>query len=74
MSRSIEVTVDPSLCVGYGMCRELAKGALVAGPDGQTAVADPNAASLEAILEAASLCPTDAIRVTDADTGELLDP
>lgn len=74
MSRRIEVAVDPGLCVGYGMCRELAKGALVADPDGHTTVADPNGASLEAILEAASLCPTDAIRVSDADTGELLDP
>ena len=40
----------------------------------QSEVVDPAGASEELILKAAGNCPTGAIEVVDADTGELLYP
>lgn len=74
MPRRIAVTVDQSLCVGNGMCRAIAPKGFVEGPeDGRSNAGDPNAESIETILEAAATCPVEAITVTDADTGEELD-
>jgi ferredoxin len=74
MARGITVTVDHAVCVGNGMCREIAPKGFVEEPeDGRSSPGDPDAESLETILEAAASCPVGAITVIDADTGEELD-
>ena len=52
------------------MCRALAASVFVAGPTGQSVVADPSADPLNKILQAAADCPVGAITVQDADTGD----
>jgi ferredoxin len=65
-------TVDWSLCIGSGLCREASGGAfeLVATPDGPRArMAAPDIA-LARLVAGAVACPTLAIRVVDADGRE----
>jgi ferredoxin len=73
MDRRIGVEVDHELCVGNGMCRAIAEAVFVEDANGQSVVADANAEPLDAVLQAAALCPVSAISVADADTGEQLD-
>lgn len=73
MTQRIAVSVDHDLCVGNGMCRAIAPKGFVEEEDGQSSAGDPNAESVETILEAAASCPVGAITITDADTGEELD-
>jgi ferredoxin len=74
MTRQLEITVDHTLCVSNQMCLQAAAGVFMAGEGGQARVADPGAASEEAVLDAAFNCPVSAIGVHDAATGEdLLD-
>jgi ferredoxin len=73
MTRAVAARVDHNLCVGNAMCRAVAPKAFVEGEDGQSIPADPNAETLESVLEAAAICPVGAITLTDADTGEEVD-
>lgn len=73
MTRPIDVYVDHDLCVGNGMCRALAEGVFVEDANGQSVVADAGSEPLDAVLDAATLCPVSAISVTNAETGERLD-
>jgi ferredoxin len=59
----VKVTVDHELCIGNGMCRAVAPKAFVAGPNGKSMVADPDAEAYEALLEAADICPIVAIEI-----------
>ena len=74
MDRSLRIEVDHDRCVGMGMCLTLAVGVFRHNEQRQSEVVDPGADSVEAILEAAENCPTAAIRVEDATTGEVLFP
>lgn len=73
MSRRVIVRVDDDICVGNAMCRAVAGSVFVAAENGQSVVADQDAAPLEAILEAAANCPVGAISVEDAETHEHLE-
>ena len=74
MSPPLKVTVDHRLCVGNAQCVGLAPDVFRHNENRQSEVIDPAAASEELILKAASYCPTGAIEVVDARSGEVLFP
>jgi ferredoxin len=56
------------------MCVATASGVFRHNENRQSTVIDPAGAPAETVLEAASNCPVSAIRVEDADTGQVLFP
>jgi ferredoxin len=72
--RKLRITVDHGLCVGNAQCVGLAPEVFRHNDNRQSEVIDPAGAPEELILRAAGYCPTGAIEVADADTGELLYP
>ena len=74
MARKLRVWVDHNACVGNAMCETFAPGVFRLNADRQSEAVDPQADSLEKILEAAENCPVSAIFVEDAETGERLFP
>jgi ferredoxin len=70
----LRVTVDHGLCVGNAQCVGLAPSVFLHNENRQSEVVDPAGAPDDLILRAASYCPTDAIEVADAATGEILFP
>jgi ferredoxin len=71
---ALRVTVDHAFCVGNAQCVGVAPGVFRHNENRQSQVIDPAGAPEELILKAASYCPTGAIEVADADTGEILFP
>jgi ferredoxin len=71
---ALRVTVDHAFCVGNAQCVGVAPGVFRHNENRQSEVIDPAGAPEELILKAASYCPTGAIEVADADTGEILFP
>lgn len=74
MPRSLVISVDHRCCVGNAQCLQLAPAVFRHNANLQSEVIDPAGASEETVLKAARWCPTGAIRVQDADTGDLLFP
>ncbi len=74
MAPKLRITADHILCVGNAMCETFAPKVFVLNDDRQSEVADPEADTMENILEAAENCPVSAIRVVDEETGETLFP
>jgi ferredoxin len=72
MARKLIVAVDHSKCVGNGTCLTIATHVFEHNWDRQSVVVNPDGDPPELILEAADNCPVSAIRVTDAETGEIL--
>ncbi|MYE16812.1 MAG: ferredoxin [Gemmatimonadetes bacterium] len=70
----LRIEVDHLCCVGNAMCLALAPGVFAHNGSRQSVVHDPKGGSREDILDAAENCPTGAISVSDADTGETLFP
>ena len=70
MARSLTVVVDHTLCASTLLCFESAPGAFRLTGDGHAQAGDPSAASEAQLVEAARCCPTGAIKVLDAATGE----
>jgi ferredoxin len=70
----LRITVDHGLCVGNAQCVGLAPEVFRHNENRQSEVVDPDAAPAELVLRAAGYCPTGAIRVEDARTGETLFP
>jgi len=60
--------------VGNAMCETYAPKVFVLNDDRQSTVADSNADSEDAVMEAAQDCPVSAITVIDDETGETLFP
>lgn len=62
---ALEVTVDPDLCIGSGDCVRLAPNAFFLDEAAGVSVALPAAADADRdlMLQAATGCPTQAIRV-----------
>jgi len=71
---ALRVTVDHGLCVGNAQCVGLAPAVFRHNDNRQSEVVDPDAAPPEVVLRAASYCPTGAIEVADAVSGERLYP
>ncbi len=74
MSRALRTTVDHGRCVGNAQCVNLAPGMFRHNENVQSEVYDPAGAPEAVVLKAARFCPTSAIRVEDAATGEVLFP
>ena len=70
----LRVTVDHGLCVGNAQCVGLAPAVFRHNDNRQSEVIDPDGAPAGLILKAANYCPTGAIEVADAETGEVLFP
>ena len=70
----LRIEVDHLCCVGNAMCLALAPGVFAHNESRQSEVANPTGGRREDILAAAENCPTGAITVSDADTGETLFP
>lgn len=69
-----KITVDEETCIGDGLCAEEAPETFEMNDDDKAVVVNPDGNDREAILDAARACPTDAITVTDEETGEQLYP
>ena len=72
MARELQIRVDHDLCMGNGQSVFLAPEVFGHNDDRQSEVIDPAGAPEEQILQAAGFCPTGAISVSDARTGERL--
>ena len=55
-------------------CITIAPKAFALGTDNKSSVVDPTAVPEEKLREAAQICPTGAIIIEDAETGERLFP
>jgi len=69
-----KIEIDRDLCVGDGACCGEAPNTFEMDDDNIAVVADPDGHSPEEILQAAQVCPVDAIILTDAETGEQVWP
>ena len=72
--RRVRAEVDHMRCVSNAMCVAIAPGVFAHNEQRQSEVVDPGGGTPEEIIEAAENCPTSAITVTDAVTGETLFP
>ncbi|MGW4384596.1 ferredoxin [Kitasatospora sp. NPDC004531] len=70
----VAVTVDQARCIGSGLCARTAPDALTLAANGRATPVRPTAAPSEELVEAAEMCPVEAIAVRHAGTGELLAP
>ena len=67
-----KVIVDPDLCIGSASCVAIAPDIFDLGEDGKAYVKEgADMSQVEAILDAARSCPTEAIKVYDADGKQL---
>ena len=71
---SLKITVDREACIGDGACCNDAPETFEMDEDDIAVVKDPVGDDRDAIIEAAENCPTDAIKIEDAGTGEVLYP
>jgi ferredoxin len=62
---TMDVFVDPELCIGSASCIRLAPGAFELDDDGVADVVDPGAAPEDQLRAAARSCPTGAITVDE---------
>jgi ferredoxin len=74
VTRELRITVDHDVCMGNGQCVFLAPEVFRHNESRQSEVIDPAGAPEETILQAAGYCPTGAISVADAESGERLFP
>jgi ferredoxin len=69
----IAVEVDRALCYGFGDCVDTLPDVFALDDEDVAIVLDPDAASVDDVIEAAMNCPVDAIVVTD-EHGQQLYP
>ncbi len=69
----VAIEVDRALCYGFGDCVDTVPAVFALDEEDTAIVLDPDAASLDDIVEAAQNCPVDAIIITDED-GEQIYP
>jgi ferredoxin len=72
-ANGVRIDVDRELCFGFGDCVDTAPRVFILDEHDKATVIDPDAATLERIVEASQNCPVDAIIITAAD-GEQLYP
>lgn len=71
---NLRVEINSHLCLGDGACCEVAPRTFELLPDGNVRVLVDSADSRQTVIDAASACRMDAIKVIDAATGEQLVP
>jgi ferredoxin len=69
----VAIEVDRALCYGFGDCVDTLPDVFALDEEDTAVVLNPDAASLDDIVEAAQNCPVDAIIITDED-GEQIYP
>lgn len=69
-----EADVDPQVCTAAQMCVSVAPDHFVFDDEAGVSRFPGGPADDEAILDAAEMCPVEAITVRDVDTGEQLYP
>lgn len=67
MRHIARIVVDPDLCIASSNCVHVAPAVFQLDEDNVSSVVDPEGASEATILEAAAACPTEAIRLYDAE-------
>ena len=70
--RRVRVIPDHGKCVGSRMCVLLSPDVFKLNEKNQVTVLDVDADTPERVLSAAQQCPMYALKVEDADTGEVL--
>ena len=63
----VAIEVDRALCYGFGDCVDTVPAVFALDEEDTAIVLDPDAASLDDIVEAAQNCPVDAIIIVDED-------
>jgi len=63
----VAIEVDRALCYGFGDCVDTVPAVFALDDEDTAIVLDPDAASLDDIVEAAQNCPVDAIIILDKD-------
>ena len=71
---ALKLVVDREKCVGAAACVDIAPEVFELDEFDKSVVKNPAGADEETILSAAEGCPTEAISVTDEDTGKQLFP
>jgi ferredoxin len=81
LTRPITIRVDESICIANTVCVELAPKVFQLKKQDRASIfaplayiVDPNGATNDEILIAAQMCPTGAIIIEDAETGERIHP
>ena len=67
----MQVRIRRDVCCGHAECVEIAPAVFALDSKNKAVVLDPDAVSLEKLLEAAEACPCGAIVVEDDDGNEL---
>jgi ferredoxin len=68
----LTVRIDELLCVGFGDCVGVAPEVFVLNGDGTVGFLDVQTADAERLLEAARVCPVDALTVADGSGRQLV--
>lgn len=68
------IEIDREACVGDGACVNEAPGTFELDEENVVKVINAEGNSPEEVLSAAQSCPTDAIRIFDAETGQKVWP
>jgi len=69
-----KIEIDRELCIGDGACCGEAPNTFEMDSDNIAKVTNPDGHTPEEILQAAQVCPVDAIKLFDAATGEQVWP
>lgn len=69
-----KIEIDRDLCIGDGACVGEAPDALEMDDENIAIVKDAEGNGPDEIMQAAQVCPVDAIILTDADTGKKVWP
>ena len=70
MTNKYKITVDRNLCIGAASCVALAMKTFALDAENKAIVLEGEGDTPEAIKLAAESCPTKAIILTDAETGQ----
>jgi ferredoxin len=71
---NLKICVDRDTCIGDGLCCDDAPETFELDDEQKAVVKNPPGDTKDAIIEAASNCPVDAIKVEDKKTGKQLWP
>lgn len=66
-----KIMVDRELCIGAASCVALAPEIFELDSEGIAIITDPDGTTIEAMMEAAKSCPTNAIIVEDAEGNQV---
>ncbi len=70
----LKITIDRDTCIGDGLCCNDAPETFEMDDDQIAILKTPAGDDRETIIEAASNCPVESIKVEDTETGEVLYP